>query len=153
MAVRYDKPAPGSTAFPKSVKVKDRARLVQRNSYPRKKRPGPPRKVDVVRDEPFKDFVRALPCLLAERGECWHSDLRDPDHAAKKTAMGRVEDDTSCIPLCRRHHSDRHDHRGYFKLWDRERMEKWRTARIDETRQAYDDFVARSLSAGSRRTS
>lgn len=48
--------------------------------------------------------------------------------------MGRKADDRSAAPLCRAHHDQRHDLRGYFKGFDRDRMRAWKEWAVTTTR-------------------
>jgi hypothetical protein len=97
-----------------------------------------------VRDEAFKEFVRGLGCLLEGVTACDWSECSDPDHAGGLRAgsgKGQKADDTTCIPLCRKHHRERQEFGGYFKGWDKERMHAWCDAAIDATQLAYDKHV------------
>lgn len=124
-------------AFPKPHREPKPRKPLRRSSPPRRRLK--PRRVAVERDEEFKTFVRSLPCLFTGDGR--HHGPSDPDHAAQRTAMGRKEGDTSCIPLCRRCHRDREALAGVFKGWAKARMRAWCDEQIEFVRRLFEDRV------------
>lgn len=98
-----------------------------------------PRRSLRVRDEGYKATVRGLPCamrfvpILGGTGPIGFCEGEvEPDHQGER-GVGQKADDTSCVPMCHKHHRDRTDYRGYFKGWDGQRMRDWCNARIVET--------------------
>ena len=151
MAVSWQKPPESPLAFPKAVKVKTQARLKQTGG-PRKKRPGPPRKSERVRDEAYLAEVRERSCCLTTaRGTTCGPAVRndgmrwgtEADHAGPRP-LGRKADDNTAIPMCPKHHDERTDGTGFFKGWTKERMRAWCDEQIAATQ-------ARILSHGGRR--
>jgi hypothetical protein len=58
----------------------------------------------------------------------------EADHAGRR-GIGQKADDTTCIPLCRRHHGERGSFT--FRLFDQERMRAWLDSVIQATRSAF----------------
>jgi hypothetical protein len=108
--------------------------MLKRSTWMKRRR-SKPRRTSRVRNPAFKRAVRGLPCLFAGvppvAGPCWGP--IDPDHLDKHAA-GATGDDTSCVPMCRGHHSLKTDRAGYFAnrtddWWDLWKRRAWaRTA-------------------------
>lgn len=86
-------------------------------------------------DEAFKAFVRKLPCRLAWLGNC--CGIVDPDHMGADKGVGLKAPDSTVAPLCRRHHDERQQWRGYFDDWTKARMRAWCDEQIAATRMQY----------------
>jgi len=74
----------------------------------------------------YLDYIRKQPCLVCGLQPC------DPDHLEARGMGGAGDEmkDYSCVPLCRKHHSERHAH-GIAGLEDRYkniRLNLWRDA-------------------------
>ncbi len=80
----------------------------------------PPRVVD----EPFKHYVRSLPCVMRRLvgvqlmsgkvvAACNGGPWSDPNHAGKH-GLGVKSGDDECIPMCRGHHTDYTTYKGFF---------------------------------------
>lgn len=112
------------TALPRSTKPLKRS-VIKRNRKPsaseltipsrspvRKKRPGPPRRVSVVRDQKYMDWLKNKPCVACvasgHKADAYAMMPRtsDPAHTAKTNGMRSKGSDESCIPLCRFHHQE-----------------------------------------------
>ena len=93
-----------------------------------------PRRSDVVRDPDYVSAVHGLPCCATDLSPC--GGLIEADHAGKKSGMGRKADDTTCIPLCRDHHSERHRFAGPFRAWTAPVMRAWLDSHIAATQAA-----------------
>lgn len=106
-----------------------RSKPMKRSTWTKQRR-SKPRRTSRVRAPAFKRAVRGLPCLFASSpvaGPCWGP--VDPDHLDKHAA-GVTGDDTSCVPMCRGHHSLKTDRAGYFAgraddWWDRWKRWAW----------------------------
>jgi hypothetical protein len=98
------------------------------------------------RDVPYMLWVKRQPCML--RQICPHPSM--PVGFATTPCEGRVEadhmgargtgqkaDDRTCVPMCRRHHSERHAHAGTFFSLTRDDLRAWRTAAIERTQAAW----------------
>lgn len=127
------------TEMPRSTKPLKRS-VIKRNRKPlvseltvhasspvRKKRPGPPRRVSVVRDQKYMDWLKSHRCIACEvskmRSEWseFHPYLIvDPAHTVNNGG-GSKGPDSSCIPLCRRHH-DEMDGRSGTKIVTKEQF-------------------------------
>ena len=59
---------------------------------------------DTIRDETFLDYIRDQPCAV-----CTAPAPSDPHHL-DSGVMGSKGDDWTCVPLCRTHHREYHDH-------------------------------------------
>jgi hypothetical protein len=79
------------------------------------------------RDYAYMEWVKTQPCLLRgkidEAGRC-SGGWCEADHAGERAGWRRAADRT-CIPLCARHHADRHHRRYYFAGWSWEQMRSW----------------------------
>ena len=106
--------------------LKRRAKLATRRAAPRRS--------SRVADLDYLAAVRAMPCAAAGLSPCGGD--TEADHAGKKSGMGRKADDTTCIPLCRDHHSQRHTFAGPFKSWTAPSMRAWLDSLIAATRAA-----------------
>lgn len=101
------------------------------------------------RDKDFLAFIHWCPCALKNgdpTGEC--EGRIEADHAGKKTTAFRKTDDTTCIPLCTRHHRARTTpkgftgYRGFFKDWSKDKMRAWADEKIKFYRNLYKNLVA-----------
>jgi hypothetical protein len=117
--------------------------------------------------ERFVDYmlwVKRQPCLLVgERGAGPCDGGIEADHAGVLAAadvepsddLGPVDgrgtsrkpDDRTCIPLCRRHHEDRHQARGFFAVLSKEARRLWRLAAIARTQARWRTYQL-NMSAG-----
>lgn len=93
-----------------------------------------PRRSSRVEDRGYMGAVHGLPCCARELSPC--GGPLEADHAGKKSGMGRKADDTTCIPLCREHHGQRHTFNGPFRAWTAPMMRVWLDAQIADTRAA-----------------
>lgn len=75
-----------------------------------------------TRDMDYMGWVKRLPCLLAYYSPC--EGAVEADHAGPR-ALGRKAHDSTCIPLCTKHHRERTDYHGLFWGWDGHRMREW----------------------------
>lgn len=87
-------------------------------------------------DEKYKAFVRSLQCRLWHTGDC--QGRIDPDHMGADKGTGLRAPDDSCAAMCRRHHDERQQWRGYFGGWTKARMRSWCEAQIAVTRALYE---------------
>lgn len=76
----------------------------------------------LIRDEAFRQKVRSLPCVLADREPCtcWSFIRIENGHYASQCAHVRVRrngDEENCVPLCAHHH------RQYDQDWGRHTFE------------------------------
>lgn len=100
---------------------------------PMKRRRATPRRSDRVRDPGYLVAVRLMECCawaLPDAGRC--AGVIEADHAGLRPA-GRKCSDNETIPLCSRHHVDRHQFLGAFRGWDRARMRAWLDEQIANT--------------------
>ncbi len=93
-----------------------RTKPIARGKRPRTKRPGPARRVSVLRDRKYLDWISGLMCvvcvLLDIRGIAIGFDpfrqVIDPAHGPVN-GMGSKGPDDGAIPLCRHHHDEQHE--------------------------------------------
>jgi len=85
------------------------------------------------RDFGYMADVKQLRCLMAGNGRC--EGVVEADHAGDRAGFRRAADDT-CIPLCTRHHRDRHEATGPFAVMTQEERREWRADAIAETKAA-----------------
>lgn len=91
----------------------------------------------------YMAWVRTQPCRLrdvAGAGQCYGG--IEADHAGQKPGMGRKAPDSTCIPLCRRHHLDRTNNDGFFRSMSREERSRWRAQQIAATQATYQRHQA-----------
>lgn len=92
------------------------------------------------RDFAFMGWVKQQTCVLHNvDGAGWcggGSPFADADHAGERAGWRRADDDT-CIALCKRHHRDRTERRGYFATWPWDRMRSWCDEQITKMRERY----------------
>lgn len=110
-----------------------------------KKRKSPKRKTKYAlreRDIPYMLWVKTLPCLFTDNriaGPC--SGVVEADHAGLDSGIGAKAPDDTCVPLCSRHHLDRHAATGFFRWREKEetldeckaKIRAWRLAAIENT--------------------
>lgn len=82
-----------------------------------------------VRDRAYLDWIATEQCLLWATGCCCAG--TDPHHAGLDKGTGLKASDTSAIPLCRVHHDEWHDAKGYFKGWAKWARREWALEQID----------------------
>lgn len=83
-------------------------------------------------------FIAKQPCHLACTGKC--EGRVQVDHAGNH-GMGQRSRDDETIPLCRKHHRQRTDYRGYFKDWNGEQMREWRLEVVHYYRGLYQAHI------------
>lgn len=76
--------------------------------------PAPKRQPDPRRHAQHLAFVRSLSCCYC--GKPPQSEAHHENFGLGDNAMGRKADDKTCVPLCRRHHAERHN-RGPLTFW------------------------------------
>lgn len=64
----------------------------------RKRRPGPPRR-GPLRDQKYMDWLKTKRCAVCFQVGC------DPAHTVNN-GMSSKGPDSSCVPLCRKHHEE-----------------------------------------------
>lgn len=86
-------------------------------------------------------FVRWCHCALVADEKFPCAGRVEADHAGDRP-KGKKAPDTTCIPLCHRHHRHRTDYVGHFKGWDARRMRAWCDGQISFYRTLYTNLVA-----------
>lgn len=86
-----------------------------------------------LRDRDFMVWVKGQPCCAAglEGGTGCEGEVQA--HHAGRRGMSQKAEDRTCIPLCRRHHTEWHGASGPFKPWDREQRRAWALRMIGQT--------------------
>jgi hypothetical protein len=109
-----------------------------RRGKPVRKRRATPRRSSRVRNREYMIFVKTLLCCIEEHSPDphYHDDPCDPvieaDHVGRR-GIGQKCSDDETIPLCARHHRERHNARGIFSDLAREQMREWLDAQIRRT--------------------
>ena len=69
----------------------------------------------------YLDYIREKPCLVCGSQPC------DPDHLEARGMGGATTKmkDLSCVPLCRIHHTERHQF-GFQKFEDKYSVNLWK---------------------------
>jgi hypothetical protein len=124
--------------------IQPQPKPVSRPKAPRKPmaRRLPRRLFTAQNDEARKAWVRTQVCNLVSSGFC--DGPTEAHHAGKKPGMGMKADDSTTVPLCRRHHRLITDHAGPFTGMTRAKLRELQDKWIAET-------TARYLAHGSRR--
>ena len=114
------------TALKRTAGPARKARLTPRRATPRRS--------SRVEDRGYMGAVHGLPCCAEDLSPCFGR--IEADHAGKKSGMGMKSSDLDCVPMCSRHHQQRHDFHGPFKSWTAPQMRAWLDAQIADTRAA-----------------
>lgn len=93
-----------------------------------------PRRSDRVRDGAYMAAVRTMSCLLASsRSTC--DGVIEADHVGAR-GLGQKASDRTCVPLCTRHHGERHSASGAFRGMDQAALRRWKKWAIGVTQLA-----------------
>jgi hypothetical protein len=103
------------------------------------------------RDFEFMSWVRTRPCMVsvlspflfigsaASAAKYKLTPCQGPiesDHMGMR-GMGQKADDSTCVPMCRGHHSERHAHAGTFYPLVKAELRAWRAEAIKRTQIAW----------------
>jgi len=100
---------------------------------PRRPKPG---------DDPErKAFIKLFPCVVGGT-ECGPS---DPHHeidaqGEHRKGMGQTAPDDRTFPMCRRHHEDFHNGRGFCRGWSKEKRRSFQEAEIDRFNKIWAEY-------------
>lgn len=83
-------------------------------------------------------YIAKQPCDLSFTGTC--EGKVQVDHAGKH-GLGEKCPDDQTIPLCKKHHGQKTDYRGYFKDWTGGALRVWLDSRIHHYQHLYRAFV------------
>ena len=94
-----------------------RTKPIARGKRPKAKRPGPARRVSVVRSQCYMDWLKSQYCVacvalnlatgMHERSARWYAGgICEPAHTANNNGRSSKGPDDSCIPLCHQHHAE-----------------------------------------------
>ena len=101
---------------------------------PRRSKPG---------DHPaYKAWVKGQPCVVGG----WRCHESDPHHiingkGQQRKGMGQTAADRDCFPLCRRHHEEFHDRKGFSLGWDDAQRLAFQEDEILRLNKIWDDFI------------
>ena len=90
----------------------DQSKPAKTRKRPNAKRPGPARRVSVVRDQSYMDWLKDKDCVacvsvgMLIQAVAMRERWSDPAHTDKTNGMRSKGSDASCIPLCRYHHQE-----------------------------------------------
>ena len=93
------------------------------------------------RDFAYMAWVKQQPCLLRHFGDCEGGPWKEADHAGKR-AYSQKCPDRECVPLCRHHHQQRTDSKGFFRGRTHEekvRRAAWLGGAIAATQKRWED--------------
>ncbi len=93
-----------------------------------------------ARDSDYMLFILSQSCWAYPHGKPCEGRVQ-ADHAGTR-GLGVKAPDNTCIPLCRKHHGERTDYRGYFKNWKGPQMREWNDRAIRYFQKLYADYVA-----------
>jgi hypothetical protein len=86
-------------------------------------------------------FVKLQRCAARALGRCDSSSFVEADHAGSR-GLGVKADDTTCIPLCSKHHRERTEFAGDFACFNKNMMRTWLAAVVDSTRAMFEAYLA-----------
>ena len=101
---------------------------------PLRRRPGKTAYARRARDWSYMAWVNGQSCLLAHLGDC--AGPIEADHCGDR-GLGQKAPDSTCVPLCTKHHRERTDMRGAFGGFDAEGMRLWRRWAVQNVQEAY----------------
>lgn len=87
-----------------------------------------------IRDFTYMAWVKTQSCLLNGRGHCVLP--IEADHAGER--VGYRAPDSTCIPLCHRHHYQRTNNTGFFAEMSKAERLQWRFEAVTKTRRAFE---------------
>ncbi len=112
----------------KRTALPPRTKPIARGKRPNTKRPGPARRVSVVRDQPYMDWLKRELCVVCKYrypGDgpdmTMQTTYSEPAHTAKNNGRSSKGPDDSCIPLCHEHHAEM-DGRAGMKIVTKEQF-------------------------------
>jgi hypothetical protein len=90
----------------------------------------------------FKRFVKQMPCAVGG----WKCHEVDPHHiingkGSDRKGMGQTAVDRNAFALCRRHHEEFHDRRGFSKGWDDAQRLTFQEQEIERLNRIWDDHT------------
>jgi hypothetical protein len=86
-------------------------------------------------DPEYLAFVREQSCLNAGHGSCWGS--MHAHHPQGGKGMGTRNHDHRAVPLCTKHHTERHALSGAWKGFDKRRIREVEAAAAEALRRQY----------------
>ena len=90
----------------------------------------------MANEEPeYLKFVRSQPCAMAGNGPC--SGEMHAHHPQGGKGMGTRNHDSRAIPLCAKHHTERHSLSGAFKAYDKRRVREFEAQASERLRRQY----------------
>lgn len=87
-------------------------------------------------DNAYRAYVRGLSCVVAPHG-CTGG--IEAHHAGNDRGLGQRADDSTCIPLCLKHHTEWHAASGPFKTMKKQERRDWAKSAIERTQKQYAD--------------
>lgn len=92
------------------------------------------------RDHDYMRFIRWCSCALKDAKDATCNGHTEADHQGVRP-LGQKAPDTTCVPMCVRHHRHRTDLVGYFKGWDAARMRAWCDQKIHFYQNLYKNLL------------
>ncbi len=94
-------------------------------------------------DAARKAFVKRFVCVVGGR-KCGPSDPHHEidGHGENRKGMGQTAPDARTFPLCRKHHEDFHNGRGFCRGWSKQQRRYWQDqeiARFDKIWSEYQE--------------
>ena len=100
-----------------------------------------PRRAKPGDDKPYKAWIKTLPCVVGGPA-CGKV---DPHHLIdgkgdEKKGVGQTAPDRLLLPLCRAHHDQFHDRKGFCRYWDREKRHTFQQQEVERLREIWRDL-------------
>lgn len=127
-------------ATKRAAAKKEKAARAERNTIKREAKGLMP-----LKDEAYKAFIRSLPCMCCEIVSEKQATPTEAAHIGEVRGFGQKAPDSTCVPLCRRHHKGgplaHHDlGKRFFVVW---RIDREQT--IKRFQKLYAAHVRKSL--------
>lgn len=72
----------------------------------------------------------------------------EANHHTSGRGLGQKADDKRSFTLCREHHAQMHEYRGFFAGWGKDQRRAWQTAQVERYRALYQSSKASIIDSG-----
>ena len=86
-------------------------------------------------DREYCAWIRTQNCLMEGHGECSYE--MHAHHPQGGKGLGTRNHDHRTVPLCSRHHTERHSLSGPFNGWDKPKIRSWESTAAESLRRVY----------------
>ena len=86
-------------------------------------------------DKKYLAWVREQPCIFDGHDPC-EGDVEA--HHVTGAGLSLKAPDRNTMPLCRKHHRQRHDHKGPFHDWSKAKRKAWEALMVEHYQSLHD---------------